>query len=42
MTDQLVVYHSMLPPGMDHVGEGCAMFVDQLPHLSHGDVEVAR
>jgi predicted dithiol-disulfide oxidoreductase (DUF899 family) len=32
---QLIVYHFMLPPDDDHVCEGCAMFVDQLPHLAH-------
>lgn len=32
---QLIVYHFMLPPDDDHICEGCAMFVDQLPHLAH-------
>lgn len=32
---QLIVYHFMLPPDAHHICEGCAMFVDQLPHLAH-------
>ncbi len=33
--DQLLVYHFMLVGESGHVCEGCAMFVDQLPHLAH-------
>ncbi len=32
---QLIVYHFMLPPDAHHICEGCAMFLDQLPHLAH-------
>jgi predicted dithiol-disulfide oxidoreductase (DUF899 family) len=32
---QLIVYHFMLPPGTDHVCEGCAMMVDNMGHAAH-------
>jgi predicted dithiol-disulfide oxidoreductase (DUF899 family) len=32
---QLIVYHFMYGPSADHGCDGCAMFVDNLGHLSH-------
>ncbi|MBO9533605.1 MAG: DUF899 family protein [Solirubrobacteraceae bacterium] len=32
---QLILYHFMLRPGSDHICPGCAMYTDNLPHLSH-------
>jgi predicted dithiol-disulfide oxidoreductase (DUF899 family) len=32
---QLIIYHFMFGPNQDHGCDGCAMFVDNLGHLSH-------
>ncbi|MBC6459348.1 DUF899 domain-containing protein [Actinomadura sp. HBU206391] len=32
---QLIVYHFMLPPGTDHLCEGCSLFVDNMGHPAH-------
>lgn len=32
---QLIIYHFMLPPGSEHLCEGCSMFTDHIGHLAH-------